>query len=94
MARNTQQSQESSAAVADVPVSKYEPGVVIDMPLKRPSGYQTNHLDVQLSGTEPEKLAWLFAGLQAQNATLSNGLRLDSAAKVIRYLLQQVELPK
>jgi len=66
---------------------------IIKIPLaEQRSGYCARHVDVQLSGAQPETLRRIVDGLDASQARLKNGKRVTTPAEAVRWLIEQVEV--
>ena len=59
-----------------------------------PRGYVSSHVETQLDGRQALALRRIFDALDQQGARLINGVRVQSTAAALRWLLDQVpELP-
>lgn len=65
----------------------------IEIPIEKGIEQQARHLDIQLTTTDRAKLSWMYHGLRKSNAKLANGRAIESTADVVRYILQNLDIP-
>jgi hypothetical protein len=56
----------------------------------KPVGYVTNHVETQLDGPQALALRRLQDALDQQGVRLASGLRVQTAASAVRWLLEQM----
>jgi len=67
--------------------------VNLDLPitLQSPTGFCRKHVQVQLDARQARLFRQIHAALDQQGARLANGRRINHAADVLRWILDQVD---
>lgn len=66
--------------------------VTIAIPVHEPPAgvYHSNHVETRLTSHQATALRYIYDGLRAARARLADGRYVDSAASVVRWLLERV----